>query len=98
MTSDETQRTHAHSGLFIGLHSHGGPAHWHDEFGEHLAEDLAEEELAKQLDWRKHNVELVTIGVDIGSATSHVMFSKIFIQLVGEAPLVRSVVVARRHR
>ncbi len=70
--------------------------HWHDEFGDHLAEDLTEEEFAaRQLDWRKHNVQIVTVGIDIGSATTHLMFSKIYLQLVGEAPNVHSVVVGR---
>jgi ethanolamine utilization protein EutA len=97
MAEDNDSQEHTHSGMFMGLHSHdGGPAHWHDEFGEHSAEGLTAEEIAaRQLDWQMHNVELVTIGMDIGSATSHVMFSKIFIQLVGEAPFVNSVVVGR---
>jgi ethanolamine utilization protein EutA len=97
MAEANDDQQHTHSGLFMGLHTHdGGPAHWHDEFGEHSAEELTDEEFkARQLDWQMHNVQLVTIGVDIGSATSHVMFSKIFIQLVGEAPNVRSVVVGR---
>lgn len=88
---------HNHSGAFAGLHSHdGGALHWHDEFGEHLAEDLTEEEFAaRSLDWRKHNVQIVTVGVDIGSSTSHLMFSKIYMQLLGEAPAVHSVVVGR---
>jgi ethanolamine utilization protein EutA len=95
MTQDS--QPHSHSGAFAGMHSHdGGALHWHDEFGEHLAEDLSEEEAAaRRLDWRKHNVQIVTVGVDIGSATSHLMFSKIFMQLVGEAPHVHSVVVGR---
>jgi ethanolamine utilization protein EutA len=97
MAEDNDNQEHTHSGMFMGLHSHdGGPAHWHDEFGEHSAEGLTPEEIAaRQLDWQMHNVELVTIGMDIGSATSHLMFSKIFIQLVGEAPQVNSVVVGR---
>lgn len=88
---------HTHDGSFAGLHAHdGGALHWHDEFGEHLAEDLTEEEFAaRQLDWRKHNVQIVTVGIDIGSATSHLMFSKIFLQLLGESPRVHSVVVGR---
>jgi len=87
---------HSHAG-FVGVHSHeGGAPHWHDEFGEHLFEDLSAEEFAaRQLDWRKHNVQIVTVGIDIGSSTSHLMFSKIFMQLVGEAPDVRAVIVAR---
>jgi ethanolamine utilization protein EutA len=37
----------------------------------------------------------VTVGLDIGSSTSHLMFSKIYLQLVGETPDVRAVIVAR---
>jgi ethanolamine utilization protein EutA len=96
MTQENQEGVHGHAG-FAGLHSHdGGAPHWHDEFGEHLFEDLSAEEFAaRQLDWRKHNVQIVTVGIDIGSSTSHLMFSKIYLQLVGEAPDVRSVVVAR---
>jgi ethanolamine utilization protein EutA len=88
---------HTHDGLFAGLHSHeGGAPHWHDEFGEHLAEDLTPDEFAaRQLDWRRHNVQIVTVGIDIGSATSHLMFSKVYLQLLGDAPNVHSVVVGR---
>src|SRR5688572_16438325 len=96
MTQDDNQ-LHSHSGIFAGMHSHdGGALHWHDEFGEHLAEGLSEEErAARQLDWRMHNVQIVTLGVDIGSSTSHLMFSKIFMQLLGEGRDVHSVVVGR---
>ena len=96
MTQDNQGGIHSHNG-FAGLHSHeGGAPHWHDEFGEHMFEDLSAEEFAaRQLDWRKHNVQIVTVGIDIGSSTSHLMFSKIYLQLVGEAPDVRSVIVAR---
>ncbi|MCC7367475.1 MAG: ethanolamine ammonia-lyase reactivating factor EutA [Chloroflexi bacterium] len=97
MTHEHSGNAHAHSG-FAGVHSHdGGAPHWHDEFGEHLYEDLSPEEFAaRQLDWQKHNVQIVTVGIDIGSSTTHVMFSKIYLQLVGEAPDVRGVVVARQ--
>ena len=93
----EDNERHAHGTAFAGLHSHdGGPTHWHDEFGTHTSEDLSEEErAARQLDWRMHNVRLVTVGVDIGSSTSHLMFSRIHIQLVGEGAQQRSVVVGR---
>src|SRR4051812_4241415 len=94
--ADPQASTHSHSG-FMGVHSHeGGAPHWHDEFGEHLFEDLSAEEFAaRQLDWRKHNVQIVTVGIDIGSSTAHLMFSKIFLQLVGDAQDVRAVIVAR---
>ena len=96
MTQESQESVHSHAG-FVGVHSHeGGAPHWHDEFGEHLFEDLSAEEFAaRQLDWRKHNVQIVTVGIDIGSSTSHLMFSKIYLQLVGEAPDVRAVTVAR---
>jgi ethanolamine utilization protein EutA len=95
MTDDAA--LHAHGGAFTGMHSHdGGALHWHDEFGEHYSEELTEEErLIRQLDWKMHNLVLVTVGADIGSSTSHLMFSRIYMQLLGEAPKVRSVVVGR---
>jgi len=91
------QQPHGHEAGFMGLHAHdGGAPHWHDEFGSHMSEDLSEEEFAaRQLDWRAHNVQLVTVGLDIGSSTSHLMFSRLFIRLVGEAPNVMSVVTGR---
>jgi len=97
MTQEDQAGMHGHTG-FAGLHAHdGGAPHWHDEFGEHMLEDLSPEEFAaRQLDWQKHNVQIVTVGIDIGSSTSHLTFSKIYLQLVGEAPDVRGVVVARQ--
>ena len=96
MTQDNQEAVHGHAG-FAGLHSHeGGAPHWHDEFGEHMFEDLSDAEFAaRRRDWRMHNVQIVTVGIDIGSSTSHLMFSKIFMQLVGETPNVRAVIVAR---
>ena len=96
MTQEDRAGVHGHAG-FAGLHSHeGGAPHWHDEFGEHMFEDLSDEEFAaRRRDWRMHNVQIVTVGIDIGSSTSHLMFSKIYMQLVGETPNVRAVTVAR---
>jgi ethanolamine utilization protein EutA len=92
-----TRREHTHSGSFAGLHTHdGGAPHWHDEFGEHMAEDLSEEEFAaRQLDWRMHNATIVTVGIDVGSSTSHLMFSRLQVQILGEGASARSVVVGR---
>jgi ethanolamine utilization protein EutA (predicted chaperonin) len=87
---------HSHED-FAGAHAHeDGETHWHDEFGEHRAEALSEEEqAARQLDRQKHNHQIVTVGIDIGSSTSHLMFSRIYLQLIGEAPDVQAVMVAR---
>ena len=93
----EDEQPHDHSSAFAGMHAHdGGAPHWHDEFGAHTSEDLTDEErAARSLDWKMHNVQVVTVGVDIGSSTSHLMFSKIFMQLLGEDRDIHSVVVGR---
>ena len=93
----DEQELHDHNAAFVGMHSHdGGAAHWHDEFGAHLSEDLTDEErAARSLDWQMHNTTIVTIGMDIGSSTSHLMFSRLFVQLVGDGGKTRSIVVGR---
>ena len=62
------------------FHLHDGDTpHFHEISEEHKAS------LAQFL-WKIENVELTTVGIDIGSSTSHLMFSRIYLQLVGEAP------------
>jgi ethanolamine utilization protein EutA len=97
MTTQDDQQAHNHSGAYAGMHSHdGGVMHWHDEFGLHLAEDLSEEEAAAQrLQWKMENVQLITVGVDIGSSTSHLIFSRLNMQKFGEGADTRFVVVGR---
>ena len=52
MTEEATQAAHAHSGTFAGLHSHGGgELHWHDEFGEHTAEEFGVDDSLRDYDW-----------------------------------------------
>jgi len=96
--TEEAQPAHTHSGEYAGMHSHeGGPLHWHDEFGEHSAEDLDPEERAlRELDWKKHHVELTTVGIDIGSTTSHLMFSRMYLQRLGEGAVMRFIPVGRQ--
>ncbi|HEY4133919.1 MAG TPA: ethanolamine ammonia-lyase reactivating factor EutA [Alphaproteobacteria bacterium] len=45
--------------------------------------------------WSADNVELRTVGVDIGSSTSHMMFSRVHLQRLTTALSSRFVVVAR---
>ncbi len=45
--------------------------------------------------WAADNVELVTIGVDVGSSTSHLMFAKVHMQRLTTALSSRFVVVNR---
>ncbi len=52
------------------------------------------EQLADTI-WSADNVELTTVGVDIGSSTSHLMFAKVHLQRLAEALSSRFVVVDR---
>lgn len=45
--------------------------------------------------WAADNVELVTVGVDVGSSTSHLMFAKVHLQRLTTALSSRFVVVNR---
>src|SRR5262245_9025166 len=67
----------------------------HDLEFEHLhvsPEDAAVNEVA----WAADNVELTTVGIDIGSSTSHLMFAHVHLQRLGTALSSRFVVVNRR--
>src|SRR6476660_9220905 len=66
----------------------------HDlEFGHaHMAPGEELNEVA----WAADNVELTTVGIDIGSSTSHLMFSQVHLQRLGTALSSRFVVVNRK--
>src|SRR3989441_12146635 len=67
----------------------------HDLEFEHLhvsPDDVAVNEVA----WTADNVELTTVGIDIGSSTSHLMFSRVHLQRLGTALSSRFVVVDRK--
>jgi ethanolamine utilization protein EutA len=67
----------------------------HDLEFEHLhvsAEDAAINEVA----WTADNVELTTVGIDIGSSTSHLMFARVHLQRLSAALSSRFVVVERK--
>src|SRR3984893_7731727 len=67
----------------------------HDLEFEHLhvsAEDAAVNEVA----WAADNVELMTVGIDIGSSTSHLMFARVHLQRLATALSSRFVVVNRK--
>src|SRR5437764_5582966 len=46
--------------------------------------------------WAADNVELTTVGIDIGSSTSHLMFARVHLQRLGTALSSRFVVVSRK--
>src|SRR3954454_6588572 len=67
----------------------------HDLEFEHLhvsPGDAAVNEVA----WAADNVELTTIGIDIGSSTSHLMFARVHLQRLSAALSSRFVVVDRK--
>ena len=58
----------------------------------HYVPDDAVNEVA----WATDNVELMTVGIDIGSSTSHLMFSRVHLQRLGSALSSRFVVISRK--
>jgi ethanolamine utilization protein EutA len=53
------------------------------------------EQLADAI-WQTENVQMTTVGVDVGSSTSHLMFSRVHMQRIGEGLSTRFVVVGRQ--
>jgi len=76
------------------LHAHeGDEPHFH-EWSEEAKSALAE------VIWKAENIELTTVGIDIGSSTSHLMFSRVHLQrktqqLSSEFVVVRREIVWR---
>jgi ethanolamine utilization protein EutA (predicted chaperonin) len=74
----------------------------HDDDFDHIhgGEDLPEGEVPKDDYYYTENIELTTVGIDIGSSTSHLMFSKLHLQRLGQYHSSRYVVVNREtiHR
>jgi len=98
MTEDYVGQQHTHGSEFAGMHRHDGEdPHWHDEFGEHF-EPMSDDEAAalEQYIWQTDNIALTTVGVDIGSSTSHLMFSRVHLQRIGQNLATRFVVVSRQ--
>ena len=59
-----------------------GAFHHHDhdhEIADDLHDAAAEAETASTI-WQVDNVEMTTVGVDVGSATSHLMFSHLHLR------------------
>jgi ethanolamine utilization protein EutA (predicted chaperonin) len=92
------------SSLLRPRSNRGGPPYWH-EFGDDHDHDLDEEDAAdgaasKNEFYYADNIELTTVGIDIGSSTSHLMFSRLHLQRLGKYLSSRYVVVKREtlHR
>jgi ethanolamine utilization protein EutA len=66
----------------------------HDLEFDHLHVPPGEE--INEVAWTADNVELTTVGIDIGSSTSHLMFARVHLQRLGTALSSRFVVVNRK--
>src|SRR5512142_1248264 len=82
-----------------------GPPFWHgDHDHEHEDDDHPDGAwdgtISKNDFYYTDNVELTTVGIDVGSSTSHLMFSRLHLQRLGQYLSSRYVVVKREmlHR
>ena len=67
----------------------------HDLEFEHLHVSAVDDSV-NEVAWATDNVELTTVGIDIGSSTSHLMFARVHLQRLAAALSSRFVVVERR--
>ncbi|MFQ6016966.1 MAG: ethanolamine ammonia-lyase reactivating factor EutA [Kiloniellaceae bacterium] len=67
----------------------------HDTDFAHLHVTPEERQHLSETIWAADNVELTTVGIDIGSSTSHLMFARVHVQRLSTALSSRFVVVGR---
>jgi ethanolamine utilization protein EutA len=67
----------------------------HDDIYEHTHLDEVHRQEIAQLVWRQDNIALKTVGIDIGSSTSHLLFAKVMLQRQSQALSSRFVVASR---
>jgi ethanolamine utilization protein EutA len=91
---DDKKQSHTLSDHLLGqdfVHAHDGDAdHDHDHFDFDVDEKLEENPI-----WIQDHVTLVTVGIDIGSAGTQVIFSRINLRRYGEDLTSRYYVVSR---
>ncbi|MCC6775169.1 MAG: ethanolamine ammonia-lyase reactivating factor EutA [Hyphomicrobiales bacterium] len=68
----------------------------HDLEFEHLHVSADDAAAVNEVAWAADNVELTTVGIDIGSSTSHLMFARVHLQRLSTALSSRFVVIDRR--
>jgi ethanolamine utilization protein EutA len=68
--------------------------HETDFLHEHAMTDAERAELARAI-WSEENVEFKTVGIDIGSSTSHLLFAKVALQRQSQGLSSRFVVIGR---
>jgi ethanolamine utilization protein EutA len=67
-----------------------------DIFHEHLTLSDEERSAIAQYIWDQENIELSTIGIDIGSSTSHLLFARVLLQRQSQGLSSRFAVVHRQ--
>lgn len=67
----------------------------HDLDFDHMHPSEEERRALSEIIWQADNVELTTVGVDIGSSTSHLMFARVHLQRLSEGLSSQFVVVGR---
>src|SRR5712692_6716752 len=67
----------------------------HDLEFEHV-DNAAETQEIREAIWAADNVELTTVGIDIGSSTSHLMFARVHLSRLATGLSSRFVVVERK--
>lgn len=67
----------------------------HDSGFDHIHITPAEREGLSQAIWSADNVELTTVGIDIGSSTTHLMFARVHLQRLSTALSSRFVMAGR---
>ena len=71
------------------------PFLFHDDMEPHIHLSDGEKEVIRRTIWQFDNVEFTTVGIDIGSSTSHLMFSRIHLRRKTNHLSSRFVVVGR---
>src|SRR5258706_2874582 len=85
-----------YAALHPGYEGVGVFMHELDIFHEHLAMSDEERGAIAQYIWNQENIELSTIGIDIGSSTSHLLFAKVLLQRQSQGLSSRFAVVHRQ--
>src|SRR3982074_2287928 len=83
--------------MLRGAFFHEGHDHDHEDgfFHDGDAGTSAEDDGGFDVTWALDNVELTTVGVDVGSSTSHLLFAKLHLQRLTQSLSSRFVVVHR---
>jgi ethanolamine utilization protein EutA len=92
--------------MLRGAYFHEGHDHEHDDWLRYIDHHGADADLGAADDtgedptWALDNVELTTVGVDVGSSTSHLLFARLHLQRLTQSLSSRFVVVKREvlHR